>query len=215
LKYLHAVRLLLFLLGILCVTSSCASQSEYTTWYGSSDRYGILMAVEKDVRAVVVVVVPQEFIQKYRDELLQEGIKSDTLGAIQHLFGRTGKHFFRGTASQWNLVAQTVLEREGIPFTGIRPSVEALVSMMITHAEHLSKDPALDTLEPLVGVQTEIGDIVSLLSKVYRTEPLVRIYDTSSFLSLDIDSQFAKKWITEWTELVLREAIQHIGENET
>jgi hypothetical protein len=43
----------------------------------------------------------------------------------------------------------------------------------------------------------------------------VRIYDTSSFLSLDIDSQFAKKWITEWTELVLREAIQHIGENET
>ncbi len=172
-----------------------------------------MIAIAEKAEAVVVISIPLEVINRYREALSSEGTQSDTLGAIQHLFGLSGDYFVSGSKQQWDAVTQLILDAEGLPFSSVRPSVEALTRLTVTHAELLSKSEAIDTLGTLVRVQTEAKDIQDALNAIGKAEVLIRVYDTERFLPEDIAPQTLVKWMNHWTELVLLEAKQNRGEN--
>ena len=133
------------------------------------------------------------------------------MGAIQHLFGKTGDHFFTGNAGQWDDLASILMEYEGISYQGVRPSVEAIARLVITHAGLLSKSDAIGTLGALASVDTDVKDIEDVLKALEDAEVLIRIYDTGRFLPQDMESERLRTYLNQWTELVLHEAKQNRG----
>ncbi len=206
------IGILLVLVSTLSLSVSCSKQTDYAIWYGTSDRYGIMIAVQQDASAVVVAVIPLAILQNYRDALSRDGISSDALGALQHLFGRPAHHYFRGTKAEWDEIGELLMNLEGLAYGGIRPSVEAMVQVTIRQAEHLSKVGAPDTLRGLAAVKTESSDIENVLQSLAQKKPLVRVYDAGRFLpSRDMAPESMRKWMNAWTELILHEARQSRG----
>lgn len=202
------------LVVLLLIVTACTRRPDFAIWYGSSDQKAIMVAIEKDHKAVVVSTIPINIIEEYRQSLANEGKKSDTLGAIQHLFGQEGNHYFSGSAQQWDEVARLLMDFEGIPYQGVRPSVEAVTRLMIAHAGLLSKSEAIDTLGSLASVKTDAVDIAKVLEDLDDAEPLIRIYDTGRFLLRGGNFEHLRTYMNHWTELVLHEAKQNIGVEE-
>ncbi len=200
------------ILLLLLLVASCSSKPDFTIWYGTSDRNGIMVAVQQQSKSVVVAVIPLSVLQNYRAGLEREGVTSDLLGALQHLFGIQGHHYFRGSTELWDEISEKLLHLEGIEYSGVRPSVEVITRLVIAHAEHLSKEDAPDTLGRLAAAKTDRSDIIAALSAVSGKSPLVRVYDTGRFLSReDMTPDFVRVWMNQWTELILQEAKQSIG----
>jgi hypothetical protein len=190
---------------------SCGQEPDFSIWYGSSDRNGIMIAIEKDFSAVVVATIPLEIILGYQRVLADTGKQSDTLGAVQHLFGRKGDHFFTGTAQQWDRLASVLMDFEDIVYEGVRPSVEAFARLVIAHAGPLSKSDAIGTLGALASVETDLKDIERVLKGLEESKPRVRIYDTGRFLVQGMSADRMRTYMNQWTELVLHEVKQNRG----
>lgn len=196
---------------IVFTMSGCKASPEYAIWYGSSDRVGVMVAYDSRMHVLVVATIPNEVIADYRSVLAEEGQQSDTLGAIQHLFGQPGTHFFSGTGAQWDTVAALLMEVEGLSYQGVRPTVDAMVSLTIAHAGHLSKSEAIDTLKVLARTKTESGDIEDILRSLDKSKPLVTIYDAGRFIRPGLAPDHLRVWMNHWTELILLEARRERG----
>lgn len=202
----------LALIGLIVFSlSACKTSFAYDIWYGSSDRVGVMVAYDRQAHVLVIATIPNEVIADYRSVLEKEGQPSDTLGAIQHLFGQPGTHFFSGTTSQWDAVAALLMELEGLSYHGVRPTVEAMVRLTIAHARHLSKSQAIDTLGVLARTKTESEDIEDILRSMEKNKPLVTIYDAGRFVQPGLAPDHLRVWMNHWTELILLEARRERG----
>ena len=200
------------ILVVVLLFGSCSSKPEFTIWYGVGDQNGIMVAVQRQAAAVVVATIPLSVLQSYREGLAEEGVTSDSLGALQHLFGIPGHHYFRGSAALWDEIIGKLLSLEGIAYETVRPSVEVITRIVIAHAEHLSKDDAPDTLGRLAVAGTEREDIIDALGTLVGKSPIVRVYDAGRFLPTEeMKPAFVRVWMNQWTELILHEAKQTIG----
>ncbi|HCG62246.1 MAG: hypothetical protein A2Y31_01345 [Spirochaetes bacterium GWC2_52_13] len=204
---------ILLLLYLSMVAISCAKQPSYDVWYGYSDRYGFMAVSVEKGKAVVVAAIPQPILGDYRRALAAQGIESDNLGAIQSLFGLEANHYLRGDAQQWSTVAEQLMLAEGLPYQGVRPSVDAIARLLVKHAGHLSKNSTIGTLGSLGGPKTDSNDIVSALKLLEKRVPLLRVYDMGRFLSKGTETGHLQWWIGKWTDQVLREAVLEIGVN--
>lgn len=206
-----ATVLLIFCLALAAV--SCTKQPSYDVWYGYSDRYGFMIVSVEQGRAVVVAAIPQPILGDYRSALAAQGIESDNLGAIQSLFGLEANHYLKGDALQWSAVAEQLMLAEGLSYQGVRPSVDAIVRLLVKHAGLLSKQSTIGTLGSLGGPKTDSDDIVSALKLLEKRVPLLRVYDMGRFLSEGMEAGHLQWWIGTWTDQVLREAVLEIGVN--
>ena len=196
---IFTVLLVIIILGV----SSCGTKGQPEIWYGNSDRYAVLVALGDDDDTLVVATVGLDIIEGYRRMLAEQGLQSDTLGAIQHLYGIEGTHFFAGGKEEWDLIARRLMEYEGLAWVGIRPSVEAMVHLMTTHGEPLSKS---ETLGTLARAGTDEDDIVDMLMRIDKNDPEVLVYDASRFLKAGMSVDLLRKWMNHWTGLVLGNA---------
>lgn len=210
---MRRVATILLVLSLSAMAVSCTKQPSYDVWYGYSDRYGFMIVSVEKGKAVVVAAIPQSILGDYRRALAAHGIESDDLGAIQSLFGLEANHYIRGDAQQWSSVAEHLMLAEGLPYLGIRPSVDAIARLLVKHAGHLSKDSTIGTLGSLGGPNTDSGDIVSALRLLEKRVPLLRVYDMGRFLSEGMETGHLQWWIGKWTDQVLREAVLEIGVN--
>jgi hypothetical protein len=192
--------------------SGCTSEEEVKHWYGFSDRYGFLVVSSQSEPSVVVLTIPMDTVTQYQRHLADSGVEADLLGIIQHLFGLPADHYVRGNKGPWDELARSVMEAEGLSFSGIRPSVEAFVQLLITHGELLSKDDTLDTLQALAGVRTDAQDIAEALLVAADQIPQVSVYHTEHFLPSDAPYERIRTWVQQWTLFVLQEELGYEGE---
>jgi len=206
------MRRLSFVLLAVVLFSGCMHEEKVTRWYGFSDRYGFLVVHSQAEPAVVVCTIPMDTVEYFQRQLADSGIQSDTLGVIQHVFGLPADHYIRGSKERWDELARVVMEAEGLSFSGIRPSVEALMQLLITHGELLSKDDTLDTLQALAGVRTDAQDIAGPLSAAADQIPQVSVYHTEQFLPSEAPYEHVRSWVRQWTLSVLQKELQYEGE---
>lgn len=200
-------RLVCLALFALVFFTSCGGKGDHQVWYGYSDRHGFMIVLDEHVKTIVVAVMPRAVIARYRADLAAAGTESDELGAVGSLFGLPASHYIRGDASSWDNLARVLMEQERLEYTGVRPSLDAMTTLMVRHAGYLSKSGADDTLEPLAGPYTTIEDIRRILRLVEEGEPGIHLYDMGRFLPVGADPAHLRRWVGTWTELVLREAM--------
>jgi len=195
--------IMLLLVVLVLTASSCGTKRKIEIWYGNSDRYAFMAAIDDGCDTLVVATIGLEIIEGYRRSLAEQGIQSDTLGAIQHLYGMEGTHFIAGGKDDWDRVARFLMQSEGLEWVGIRPSLEAMVHLATTHGEPLSKS---ETVGTLASTGTEQADIVDMLNCIDGNEPKVLIYDASRFLETGMSIDRLRTWMVSWTELILGNA---------
>ena len=200
-------RLLILLLVAVVLIPSCSRGDGFETWYGTSDRYGFMVAYHRSKSSLVIAAIPMDAIIRYRQELMAQGIDSDDLGAVASLFGRQGSHYLRADASGWDAYAALLMEREGLAWNRVRPALEAMVTLSLRHARYLSKTEAAGTLELLIGPYTSDADVKHLVRSLDSRNPRVAIYDMGRFLPQEIEEHYLRRWVQAWTEEALREAV--------
>ena len=191
----------------MCLLGDCSQPERRQIWYGVSDRYGFLLVFDKQGECLILAAIEQSTLQDYRAALASEEIQSDDLGALQSLFGKTGDHYLLGIKENWLDLTQILLAQEGVAFQGVRPSIEAMATMLVRSAGYLRKSPAIDTLGKLVGPHTNVEDVVKALALLEKGVARIRIYDMNQFLPKKGDPKALQRWITDWTGNVLREAM--------
>ena len=210
---MRRVATILLVLYMSTVAISCTKAPSYDVWYGYSDRYGFMVVSVEKGKALVVAAIPQPILEDYRSALAAQGIESDNLGAIQSLFGLEADHYLRGDVRKWSAVAEQLMLAEGLPYQGVRPSIDAIVRLLVKHAGYLSKQNTIGTLGGLGGPKTDSDDIVIALKLLEKRVPLLRVYDMGRFLSEGMEPGYLQWWIGTWTDQVLREAVLEIGVN--
>jgi hypothetical protein len=210
---MRRVATILLVLYMSTVAVSCTKQPSYDVWYGYSDRFGFMIVSVEKGKSLIVAAIPQPILEDYRGMLAAQGVESDNLGAIRSLFGLEANHYLRGDARQWSAVAEQLMLAEGFPYQGVRPSVDAIVRLLVKHAGYLSKQSTIGTLESLGGPKTDSKDIVSALRLLEKRVPLLRVYDMGRFLSEGMETGYLQWWIGTWTDQVLREVVLEIGVN--
>jgi len=185
----------------------CLQSEEPQVWYGTSDRYGFMIAIDLQAEYVVLAAIGQDTLADYREALAAEGIRSDDLGALQSLFGKNGDHYLQGDEENWIELTRILLEQEKVDYQGVRPAIQVLGKMVASHAGYLRKRPAIDTLEKLIGPHTDVEVLVKALTLLEKGVARIRIYDMNQFLPQGAKPKILQQWITDWTEHVLHEAI--------
>ncbi len=201
-------KLWLVLLGIsVFLLPACSQTEQAQVWYGISDRYGFMVALDSQGEYFVLAAIERGTLYDYREALAKEGILSNDLGALQSLFGKPGDNYLQGDEEEWLALTKILLAQEGISYQGVRPSIQVLGTMIGRHAGYLRKRPALDTLEKLIGPHTDVEILVKSLTLLEKGVVKVRIYDMNRFLPQGANPKILEQWITDWTENVLREAM--------
>jgi len=187
------------LLLIVLLFSSCRSTE---IWYGYSSRYAFMISANSSSKHIAIAYLPLAVISDYAAKMEEQGIQSDTLGAVQSLFGLQGNHYIRGSEENWNTLAQALMEEEGLQFNQIRPSVEAMVALVQKHPLVLRNFGLKATLQDLCGPATSAKQIVKLGKLVGLAD--VDVYDGGRFVSTQAQADELRVWMHEWTKNVLQ-----------
>lgn len=199
-------RLVLLCIASLVLLASCKGGEPFEIWYGTSDRFGFMVAWEKKTSSLVVAAIPLEVVSRYRQDLAVQGVRSDDLGAIANLFGHQASHYLKGDKAAWDALAQVLMDRESIAWQGTRPAFEAMATLVVRHGGYLSKTGAAGTLGTLAGPHTDDEDVRRFLRTVASREPSVTTYDLGRFLSPGIEETHLRQWVRTWTDEALRNA---------
>jgi hypothetical protein len=186
----------------------CSVPEEPEIWYGVSDRYGFMLAFDRDGQFLVVGAIELSLLDEYRDALAKHEIESNYLGALQSLFGQKGSHYLQGTQANWIALTEILLAQENVSAQKVRPSFQAMVTLVLRYSGYLRKSPAVDTLEKLIGPQTTVQTVVETLALLEEGVAKIRFYDMNRFLTVGEDPFVLQQWIADWTRNVLKEAIQ-------
>ena len=199
---------LIVMMLIICLGQSCGFSDTTAIWYGITDQEGVMLVLEKGSSHLLVVRIPYSHVASYREQLAQQGIESDDLGALQYLFGLKGDHYFKADAIAMN-AAREYLDSLGGRFSVIEKGYsieEHRIRTLNEHAMDLSKNPLPDTLAALAGPRTTGEDITKALRTLAKQRPEVMYFDVGAFLDHSLSSDDLKRWTSEWTTHALRAA---------
>ncbi|PKL12328.1 MAG: hypothetical protein CVV52_10525 [Spirochaetae bacterium HGW-Spirochaetae-8] len=205
------LRMLLSIIVVVLIIGlgqSCGFSDATVVWYGITDQEGVMLALEKDASHLLAVRIPYSIVTSYREQLAQQGIESDDLGAVQYLFGLKGDHYFKADAIAMNAV-RDLLDSLGGRFSVIEKGYsieEHRIRTLNEQAMVLSKNPLPDTLAALAGPRTTGEDITKALRSLAKQRPEVMYFDVGAFLDPSLSSDDLKRWTTEWTTHALRAA---------
>lgn len=176
---------------------SCSPNDDVIVWYGASDRIGFILACEEKKDAWLFAYLPLSIVASYRSSLAALGIPSDTLGALQSLFGMPGDYYLKGSETQWQTVRALF---------GTNKEPDELFYLLQASAGDLSKEKLFNTVGQLAGPGTTEKDIRRLIRRLTKSKSKAAVYDMGSFFSLEMDSELLRQWITTWTVYAIREA---------
>lgn len=199
----------LVVVALVCVLGqSCGFDDGTIVWYGMTDQAGVMFALQEGASHLLVARIPYGTVASYRRQLAAEGMQSDDLGAVQHLFGLKGDHFFKADAIAMK-AARDTLDALGGRFSEFEKGYsieEHRIRTLTDQAMDLSKNPLPDTLAALAGPQTTGEDITRALRTLARRRPMVMYFNVGAFLNPSLSSDDLKRWMTEWTTHALRAA---------
>lgn len=177
---------LVVLLALILFTG-CQKQNYLTTAL-LSDRYVVLVVLPKNKAEISVIAITRSLVAQY----------IDSVEDISAIFGQKVDSYIVGTKEEWDYFATLLMQRENLTFQGIRPNLEATISLTLKEATYLRKLEGEAKLETLF-----FTNIKKLLKKLENKKYKVRIFDAGKFIEPNLEKEFLLKYLNSWTNSII------------
>src|SRR5690554_3160629 len=164
---------LVVLLALILLTG-CQKQNYLTTAL-LSDRYVVLVVLPKTKAEISVIAIARSLVAQY----------IDSVEDVSAIFGQKIDSYIVGSKEEWDYFASLLMQRENLTFQGIRPNLEATISLTLKEAAYLRKLEGEAKLETLF-----FSNIKKLLKKVENKKYKIRIFDAGKFIEPNLEKEF-------------------------
>lgn len=188
------MRIIIIIFCFSPIFMGCSNKVEDEVMYIASDEWGSVVVFNEKEKYLLVASIRLNDLLTFRENLRNNSLKSDNLGALQYLYSLPYDYLIEGNKEAWKSVYQES-----------QLSHCERVNYIIGGSDDLSKIINTDTLESLIGKNTSGSDVMKVYRNLKKDDYLLRVYMVSQFFQASGDISLNKRNMGEWLIRALEE----------